>query len=141
MNSVQSLACIGARRYYGRADDQFLEAAPVTTVYKICRRADWEAARAQGVYRGNADDARDGFIHLSAVDQVSGTLARHFAGWDDLVLVAIDSHALGDALRWEPSRGGDLFPHLYAPLPLSAVHSVESLPPAPPAPGDRRGGR
>lgn len=102
----------------------------MTTVYKICRRAEWAAAEFAGVYRGNADDRRDGFIHLSAVDQVAGTLARHFAGEDDLVLVAIDTDALGDALKWEPSRRGDLFPHLYGPLPLSAVHAVEALPAA-----------
>lgn len=102
----------------------------MTTVYKICRRDEWARAEAEGVYRGNADDARDGFIHLSAVDQVAGTLARHFDGQNDLLLVAVDTRALGEALKWEPSRGGDVFPHLYGPLPLSAVHAVESLPAA-----------
>ncbi len=108
----------------------------MTTVYKICGRGEWELAESAGSYEGNADDARDGFIHLSGVDQVAGTLSRHFAGRDNLVLVAVDAEALGDALRWEPSRGGALFPHLYGSLPLSAVTGVEALPPPPP--GDTR---
>lgn len=102
----------------------------MTTVYKICTRAEWEQAEADGIYGGNADDARAGFIHLSAVDQVAGTLERHFHGQGDLVLVAIDTRALGGDLKWEPSRGGDRFPHLYGLLPLTAVQAVESLPAA-----------
>jgi uncharacterized protein (DUF952 family) len=87
-------------------------------VYKIMSRADWEAASSAGVYVGAPLDLADGYIHLSAGYQVAGTLAAHFAGRTDLVLVAFDAGALGEALRWEPSRGGALFPHLYAPLPV-----------------------
>ena len=90
-------------------------------VYKICSRAALEEARKSGRFDGSADDARDGFIHLSAASQVSGTLAKYFAGQCGLVLLAVDPERLGDRLRWEKSRGGELFPHLYAPLPLTAV--------------------
>jgi len=86
-------------------------------IYKICPRAEWEAASAAGVYRGSADDLRDGFIHFSRKDQVDGTLRKHFAGQHDLVLVSVEADALGEALKFEPSRGGELFPHLYGELP------------------------
>jgi uncharacterized protein (DUF952 family) len=97
------------------------------TVYKICGREEWEAAAAAGSYMGNTDDLRDGFIHLSAEDQVAGTLEKHFAGRTDLLLVAIAAAHLGSALRWEPSRGGALFPHLYGALPLSSVVDVSAI--------------
>lgn len=97
-------------------------------VYKICTAAALEQAKDAGRFDGSADDLRDGFIHLSRGDQVEGTLARHFAGQDDLVLLAFDAEALGGGLRWEMSRGGDLFPHLYAPLDLAHVLWVEALP-------------
>ena len=72
--------------------------------------------------------ARDGFIHFSTAAQVAETAAKHFAEESDLVLVAVDADALGAALKWEPSRGGDLFPHLYGPLPLTAVRWARPLP-------------
>jgi len=97
-------------------------------VYKILTRAHWEEARRAGQYAGSQDDLRDGFIHLSAIHQVAGTAARHFRGIDDLVLVALDSERLGSALKWEPSRGGDLFPHFYGPLPTSAALWSKPLP-------------
>lgn len=97
------------------------------TVFKICGRDEWRLAENAGTYSGNADDARDGFIHLSAADQVAGTLARHYAGRDDLLIVSVDASALGDALKWEPSRGGALFPHLYGDLPLAAVTEVAAI--------------
>jgi uncharacterized protein (DUF952 family) len=100
----------------------------VTTIYKICERAAWQAAEGAGLYRGSALDIRDGFIHFSSAAQVSETAAQHFAGQTDLVLVAADGDALGAALKWEPSRGGALFPHLYAALPLSAVRWARPLP-------------
>lgn len=96
-------------------------------VYKICGRDAWEEAQALGRYAGSADDARDGFIHFSTRSQLAGTVAKHFAGQDNLVLVAVDVGALGDALKWEPSRGGELFPHLYGALDMSAVLSVEDF--------------
>jgi uncharacterized protein (DUF952 family) len=97
-------------------------------VYKICTRAALLEARGAGRFEGSADDARDGFIHLSAVGQVAGTLATHFAGQNDLALIAVDAELLGDRLKWEPSRGGALFPHLYGPLELEHVLWVEALP-------------
>jgi len=98
------------------------------TIYKICDRAEWESALAQGLFEGSAVDRRDGFIHFSASHQLRETARRHFAGRPDLVLLAIESEVLGRELRWEKSRGGDLFPHLYAPLPVSRVHAVTALP-------------
>jgi uncharacterized protein (DUF952 family) len=96
-------------------------------VYKILRRAEWDAFRAEGATRGSSIDRLDGFIHLSTAAQVTETAARHFAGESDLVLVALESDAL-DALRWEPSRGGELFPHLYRPLRAGDVVWDKSLP-------------
>ena len=93
----------------------------MTTIYKICERTSWRLAEQIGTYRGSAADARDGFIHFSTAAQLAGTLAKHFAGHRELLLVAIDAGALGEALKWEPSRGRELFPHLYAALPLTAV--------------------
>ena len=98
-------------------------AAPI---FKIEDASAWAAAEAAGTYAGAPVDHADGFIHLSAADQVAETLRRHFAGRTGLVLVAVDPSVLGDALKWEPSRGGALFPHLYGPLPMAAV--LGSLP-------------
>jgi uncharacterized protein (DUF952 family) len=100
----------------------------VPTIYKICERVSWQAAERAGLYRGSDVDARDGFIHFSTGAQVAETAARHFARQKNLVLVAVDGDVLGAALKWEPSRGGDLFPHLYAALPLSAVRWARPLP-------------
>jgi len=96
-------------------------------VFKVVSRTAWEDACRRGAFAGSADDRRDGFIHLSQVHQLAGTLARHFRGEHDLVLVEFDAAALGSALRWEPSRGGDLFPHLYGELPAAAAVSVRAL--------------
>jgi uncharacterized protein (DUF952 family) len=93
----------------------------VTTIYKICGQAAWEEAQTAGEFGGSPADRSDGFIHFSTAAQLPGTAAKHFAGLPDLMLVAVDGATLGPALRWEPSRGGELFPHLYAALPLSAV--------------------
>jgi uncharacterized protein (DUF952 family) len=90
---------------------------PQQFVFKVATRAAWEAACRDGAYTGSADDLRDGFIHLSLRAQLPGTLAKHFRGQHDLVLIQFETHALGDALRWEVSRGGERFPHLYAALP------------------------
>ena len=91
-------------------------------IFKICHAAEWALAVAQARYDGTAKDREDGFLHFSAQDQLIGTLEKWYADAHDLILVAVDADALGDALRWEPSRDGALFPHLYGPLPLSAVH-------------------
>ena len=98
------------------------------TIYKICRQEEWRAAEAAGAYRGAPVDTRDGFIHFSTAAQLAETAAKHFAGASDLMLVAVDAAALDGALKWEPSRGGALFPHLYAKLPLTAVRWARPLP-------------
>ncbi len=85
-------------------------------VYKIVDEADWREAQRSGAYRGSADDQRDGYIHLSFAEQIEGTAARHFANRTGLLLIALPAEKLGDALRLETSRGGALFPHLYAEL-------------------------
>ncbi len=97
-------------------------------VFKICSGADWAAAEKEGVFRGAPVDLRDGFIHLSTAGQVAETAGKHFAGQNNLVLVAVEADVLGKALRWEPSRGGALFPHLYAALPVAAVRWTRPLP-------------
>jgi uncharacterized protein (DUF952 family) len=97
-------------------------------IFKICRAAEWAEAVGDGVFRGSAVDLRDGYIHFSTAEQVAETAARHFAGQGDLVLVAVDAAALGDKLRWEPSRGGALFPHLYGELPVTAALWAKPLP-------------
>lgn len=99
----------------------------MTTIYKICEQALWRAAESKGCFRGTADDARDGFIHFSAAAQIAETAARHFAGKTDLMLIAVDAEALGPALKWERSRHDELFPHLYGPMPLSAVRWARPL--------------
>jgi uncharacterized protein (DUF952 family) len=93
----------------------------MTAIYKILRAAEWQDAERDGVFRGSPDDRRDGFIHCSTAEQTPGTYEKYFAGQPGLVLAAIDAKALGAALKWEPSRGGALFPHLYGDLSLSAV--------------------
>ncbi len=124
------------------------------TVYRLLTRAEWEAAQASGVYCGSAHDKRDGFIYFSTAAQLMETARKHFAGVADLMLLAVDAEALesppspreeresgrslpptGEGqsegvlpLRWEPSRGGDLFPHLYAELPAAAVKHAVAIP-------------
>lgn len=97
-------------------------------IYKIFRRSEWDAFRAAGRTRGAPIDLADGFIHFSTPAQVAETAARHFEGVPDLVLVACEGDALGPALRWEPSRGGALFPHLHRDLTLDDVVWDASLP-------------
>lgn len=99
-----------------------------TEVYKICAAAIWREAEQRGAFRGAPVDLRDGYIHFSTAAQVVETAQRHFAGERDLVLVTVDAAELGANLRWEPSRGGALFPHLYGTLPMSAVRRVDPLP-------------
>jgi uncharacterized protein (DUF952 family) len=99
-----------------------------TTVYKICGEPLWREAERSGVLPRVGVDRRDGFIHLSSAAQVRETAARHFAGGADLMLLAVDAAALGPALKWEASRGGDLFPHLYGDLSLAAVRWAKTLP-------------
>ena len=97
-------------------------------VYKIVATVEWAEAEAAGAFTGASVDRADGFIHFSTAEQAPETAAKWFAGRSDLTLAAIDAEALGGDLRWEPSRGGALFPHLYAPLPMSAVVWSRPLP-------------
>jgi len=99
----------------------------VSQIYKICPASAWREAERQGVYRGSRDDTRDGFIHFSTAAQVNETARKHFFGQTGLFLIEVDADALGAALRWERSRNDELFPHLYAPLPLDAVRWVRPL--------------
>ncbi len=96
-------------------------------VFKILQRSAWDDACRGGAYAGSADDRRDGFIHLSVRHQLRGTLAKHFRGQHDLVLVSFAATAFGEELRWEVSRGGEHFPHLYADLPTAAAGAVHAL--------------
>ncbi len=94
----------------------------------MCRRAEWEAAEATGAYRGSSQDIADGFIHFSNGEQIVASAAKHRAGQDGLVLIAADAEALGSDLKWEQSRGGALFPHLYGALNIGDVTWVRDLP-------------
>ena len=94
------------------------------TIYKICPASAWREAERRGTFRGSADDLRDGFIHFSTGPQLAETARKHFFGQTGLFLIAVDADALGDSLRWEPSRNDELFPHLYCELDLGAVTAV-----------------
>jgi uncharacterized protein (DUF952 family) len=97
-------------------------------IYKIVDRTAWRKAEAAGIFAGAPIDLRDGYIHLSTAAQVRETARRHFAGMNELLLVEVDADRLGENLRFEVSRGGDLFPHLYGPIALDAVLRVMELP-------------
>jgi uncharacterized protein (DUF952 family) len=99
----------------------------VRTIYKICSASAWREAERLGIFRGSTDDLRDGFIHFSTPLQLAETARKHFSGQSGLFLVAVDTDALGDSLRWEPSRNDELFPHLYGELDLGAVTAVLEL--------------
>jgi uncharacterized protein (DUF952 family) len=108
-----------------------LSAAPefaMGLIFKIIGAAEWRQAEKAGVFAGAGADLTDGYIHFSTAAQAPETASKWFAGRADLVLAAVDADTLGAALRWEPSRGGALFPHLYAQLPLSAVRWTRALP-------------
>ncbi len=97
-------------------------------IYKIFRGPEWADLRARGETRGAPVDLADGYVHFSTAEQAPETAARHFAGAEGLMLVAVETDRLGDALKWEPSRGGALFPHLYRALRLSDVVWAQPLP-------------
>lgn len=96
--------------------------------YKIVPQELWQAAETEGVFHGAPVDLADGYIHFSTAEQVHETAAKHFKGQTDLLLAAFDAAGFGEALKWEPSRGGALFPHLYASLPVSCALWVKPLP-------------
>lgn len=97
------------------------------TVYKIISEAEWAKAIERQEFKGAEIDLRDGFIHLSTADQVRETVARHFGGYDDLLILSVNSDLYEEDIKWEPSRGGDLFPHLYRSLPVQDVERVDRL--------------
>ena len=99
----------------------------MTRVYKLLTRTEWTAAEAKGRFEGSAVDLADGFIHFSTAAQAPETGRKYFSGLSDLVVVGFDDSALGDGLKWEPSRGGDLFPHLYGPLPTTLAVEVRDV--------------
>ena len=97
------------------------QSANPDTAYKILTSDQWAQFQADGVFHGAPVDLADGYIHLSAADQVAGTLDKHFSGQTALVIAEVDLAVLGDSIKWEASRGGALFPHIYGPLPMAAV--------------------
>lgn len=99
----------------------------MSLIFKICPRAEWEKPEHIHAYQGSEKDREDGFLHFSTVEQLQGTLAKYYADADDLLLVAVSAAALGSALKYEPSRDGELFPHLYAPLNYDAVSWVRPI--------------
>lgn len=99
-----------------------------SVAYKVLTADQWAAFETDGTFTGAPIDLTDGYIHMSTAEQLDETLAKHFAGQTKLTITEIDLDALGDAVRWEVSRGGALFPHLYATLPMSAVRSVRTSP-------------
>ena len=101
---------------------------PSHPIFHMCRRDEWEQALIAGAYPGSSQDRADGFIHFSTARQLPESAAKHRRGQPDLLLLTVDPAALGDALKWEPSRGGALFPHLYGPLPTTAALRVDPLP-------------
>jgi uncharacterized protein (DUF952 family) len=96
-------------------------------IYKVVRATEWASACETGVFTGSPDDERDGFIHMSSAAQLRTTLEKHFAGEAGLLLVRLDAGGFGPELKWEVSRGGETFPHLYGPLQLPLTHSVVAI--------------
>ncbi len=97
-------------------------------IYHMCRADEWRTAEDAGLYTGSSQDQADGFIHFSTAEQIVESAAKHRAGQDGLVLLTVDAAVLGDVLKWELSRGGALFPHLYSALPIEAVVRADPLP-------------
>lgn len=100
----------------------------MTIIYRIIRETDWQAAQAAGAFTGTAHDIRDGFIHFSTAAQAAETAAKHYGNLPDLLLLYVDTARLSAPLKWEVSRNGELFPHLYGALPIHAVTQVVKLP-------------
>ena len=97
-------------------------------IYKILSRSEWQAAQQAGQFAGSAVDLADGYIHFSTAAQAGETARKHFSGQADLLVLTLEADNLGEHLKWEPSRGGDLFPHLYVPLALDQVIAVSEAP-------------
>jgi uncharacterized protein (DUF952 family) len=122
------LHCAGAIAVVVAIDRDETHADRMAIIYKIERKSSWSKALEAGRFDGSPDDRRDGYIHFSTADQLRATTAKYFAGFEDLVLAAIDADSLGPLLKWEAARGGALFPHLYAALPMTAVLWTKPLP-------------
>jgi uncharacterized protein (DUF952 family) len=105
----------------GRGSIAVFRDAAEMPIFKVCDATAWRTAMVDGQYGGSADDVRDGYIHLSTAAQIPGTLAKYFSAREDLVIASVDEAVLGENLRWEASRGGMLFPHIYGVLPMAAV--------------------
>src|SRR5512147_2347385 len=112
----------------GRPRSQWRPLCMTRMIYHMCPQQAWAQAVSAGRYDGTADDRRDGFIHFSTADQVAESARRHRAGVADLLLLVVEAAGLGAALKWEASRGGQLFPHLYGALPVDRVEAVHELP-------------
>jgi uncharacterized protein (DUF952 family) len=97
-------------------------------IYKILREAEWREFEKSRIFKGSAVDLADGYIHFSTAAQAPETAAKHFANLNDLFILAVEAEDFGESIRWEPSRGGALFPHLYAPLPMERVLWAAPLP-------------
>jgi len=100
----------------------------MTTIYHMATSTDWQAAQTEGLYHGTPMDKADGFMHFSTADTVIESAAKHRKGVQGLVLLCVDAEKLGGDIKWEPARGGILFPHLYAPLDVTKVDKAVSLP-------------
>ncbi len=98
-----------------------------TLAYKILTAQEWAEFQANATFPGSAVDLADGFIHLSTATQLTDTADKHFAGRNGLVVLAVDLSPLGHAVRWEPSRGGALFPHIHGPLPITAIYAATAM--------------
>lgn len=103
------------------------DTAHPTTAFKVLTAAQWAQFQADGIFHGAPVDLADGYIHLSATDQLQGTLDKHFAGQSGLVIAEVDLGVLGETVKWELSRGDALFPHIYGPLPMAAVLGVQTF--------------
>jgi len=97
-------------------------------IFHMCRAEEWQAAQENGQYPGSSQDQADGFIHFSTAEQIVESAAKHRTGQSGLLLLTVAPETLGDILKWEESRGGALFPHLYGPLPTAASTRVDDLP-------------
>ena len=105
-----------------------LSESNVNLIFKVVSASEWARASEHGEFQGAAIDLTDGYIHFSTAQQLRETVEKHFAGQTDLLLVGVDADKLGENLKWEPSRGGDLFPHLYAPLSMECVVMSAEMP-------------
>jgi uncharacterized protein (DUF952 family) len=125
-NPIAVIDAVIARKATFAHDPRMTNTPHPTTAYKILTADQWAQFQSDGLFDGAPVEVADGYIHLSAADQLQGTLDKHFAGQRDLVIAEIDLAALGDTVKWEVSRGDALFPHVYGTLPIAAVLGVQT---------------